>query len=448
MDIKLIVSNIVSCILKLKEKLEKHKNKIFILFANLLGIIIVGFCILKASIYLLSPNQYKEFIKDCLYHSKILYKLSLSLSKNEKIKKYLNTQDLDILRDLLNQFFLSDEKIKIVVYSPNLIKLVDIPSYKENNKGLFIVVKDSILQNILSVGVGGYFLKPGEYGFEFSGISPVYYNNQIIGLIEVKQIYEGAVIVPKVYKEYIKYASIKDIGNYIVINSNYDTKLLKDLIKEGKVFENGKYIFLEKYKDYYFIHQIDLTKFLILFLSTYIFFAILYLILIWKYLFGKRIETIDIKKLEKKLEAVPYIIFSEDGQILSINLDKWKYYMDTNRQLKTILDTLKCLDLKDPISFYENYFKNLNSYQEVRLKLKDKTVKLKLFPIFNTIKLLLLEDLTIYYKQINKLKKEKEHLEDLINELKLLLKTKNNKIAELKLQLYFLKQSKNEKNNS
>ena len=444
MDTNLIISNILG----LKEKLKKHKNKIFIFFLNLLGIVAVGYFILKASIYFLSPSQCKDFIKDYLFHSKILYKLSLSLSENEKIKEYISNQNLEPLKSLLSQFFLPDENIKMEIYNPNLVKLIDMPFYKESDKGLFKVVKDLSLQKVLSAGVGGYFLKPGEYGFEFSGINPIYYNNQIIGLIEVKQIYDGPVIVPKIYKEYIKYAPIKDIGDYIVINSNYDTKILKDLIRERKIFKNGKYIYLEKYKDYYFIHQIDLTRFLILFLSTYIFFAILYLILIWKYLFGKHIETIDIRYLSKKLETVPYIIFSEDGQILSMNLDKWKYYIDSPKEFKTILNFLKNLNLKDPIGFYENYFKDLNSYQEISLKLKDKFVKFKIFPILNTIKLLLLEDLTIFNKQINKLKKEKNHLEDLINELKLLLKAKNSKIAELKLQLYFLKQNKNKKNNN
>jgi len=423
-------------------KLKSYKNKIIIFLLNFLGIVIVGYFALKISIYFLTPNQYKDPIKDYLFHSKIFYKLSLSLSENEKIKKYLHIQNLEVLRALLNQFLLPNENIKIELYNSNFVKLIDISSYKESNKGLFKVVKDLSLQKVLSAGVGGYFLKPGEYGFEFSGINPVYYNNQIIGLIEVKQIYDGPVIIPKIYKELIKYAPIKDIGNYIVINSNYDTKLLKELIEKKKIFKSGKYILLKKYKDYFFVYEIDLTKFLIVFLSTYIFFAILYLILVWKYLFRKQVGTINISKLSKKLEPVPYIIFSEDGQILAMNQDQWKNYIGSSKKLRTIFDFLKKLDLKDSIRFYENHFKNLNSYKEIPLKIKDRIVKLKIYPIFNNIKILFLEDLTNVYKCISKLKQEKSQLEDLINELKLLLKTKNSKIAELKLQLYFLKKNK------
>ena len=428
-------------------KLKSYKNKIIIFLLNFLGIVIVGYFALKISIYFLTPNQYKDPIKDYLFHSKIFYKLSLSLSENEKIKKYLHIQNLEVLRALLNQFLLPNENIKIELYNSNFVKLIDIPSYKESDKGLFKVVKDLSLQKVLSAGVGGYFLKPGEYGFEFSGINPVYYNNQIIGLIEVKQIYDGPVIIPKIYKELIKYAPIKDIGNYIVINSNYDTKLLKELIEKKKIFKSGKYILLKKYKDYFFVYEIDLTKFLIVFLSTYIFFAILYLILVWKYLFRKQVGTINISKLSKKLEPVPYIIFSEDGQILAMNQDQWKNYIGSSKKLRTIFDFLKKLDLKDSIRFYENHFKNLNSYKEIPLKIKDRIVKLKIYPIFNNIKILFLEDLTNVYKCISKLKQEKSQLEDLINELKLLLKTKNSKIAELKLQLYFLKKNKDKENN-
>ncbi|HIC86734.1 MAG TPA: hypothetical protein EYP03_00455, partial [Aquificae bacterium] len=217
---------------------------------------------------------------------------------------------------------------------------------------------------------------------------------------------------------------------------------MKELIEKKKIFKSGKYILLKKYKDYFFVYEIDLTKFLIVFLSTYIFFAILYLILVWKYLFRKQVGTINISKLSKKLEPVPYIIFSEDGQILAMNQDQWKNYIGSSKKLRTIFDFLKKLDLKDSIRFYENHFKNLNSYKEIPLKIKDRIVKLKIYPIFNNIKILFLEDLTNVYKCISKLKQEKSQLEDLINELKLLLKTKNSKIAELKLQLYFLKKNK------
>ncbi len=431
---------------ELKRKLKKYKNKIIKFVVNLIGIVVAGYLILKLSISFLLQSQYKDPIKDYIMHSKYFYKLSLSLSENDKVKKYINNRNLESLKNFLSQFFLPNENIKIEIYNSNFVKFVDMPSYEENNRGLFKVSKDLCLQKVLSAGIGGYFLKPGEYGFEFSGINPVYYNGQIIGLIEVKQIYDGPVVIPKIYKEYIKYAPIKDIGNYVVINSKYDIQFLKKLIKEGKIFENGKYIFLKKFKDYYFIYQVDLRKFLIIFLSTYISFSILYLILIWKYLFDRKTEYVNIYSLSQKLKSIPYIIFSEDGLILAMNIDKWKYYIGYSDKFKTILNFIKKLKLKNPLNFYENYFKNSDSYKEVSLKLGDRKVKFKIFPISNNLRILFLEDLTEVYKRISKLKKEKDHLEDLVNDLKVLLKAKNNKIAELKLQLYFLKQKKNAKN--
>ncbi len=440
-----MVKNFVS---NLESYIKVYKKEISLFLFHITGLIFLGYMIFKLFIYTFSQLYYKNPIKEYIFHSKLSYKLAVSLSEDKDVKEYLVKGDEKALKTFLSQLLLPNENIRIEIFNQNFVKIIDLPFSHTKEKNIFKVVKDIALPKVLSAGIGGYFFKPGEYGFEFSGISPIYYQNQIIGLIEIKEVYDKPVILPKKYKEYIKYAPIKEYGSYILINGNLPENLLKELLKKGKAFNQGYFYILKKYKDYGFIFKLDFHKFLLIFLSTYTIFALSYLLLVWRYIFSKKIESFNPALISKSLEPIPHIIFDKEGNILAMNKEKWEPYLGYFDKLKDILSFIKYLKVKNPLSFYENYFKNFDSYKEISFKLKDKYIKFRLLPLSSNLSILILDDLSSIYKRIKKLKQEKNSLEDLVNDLKVLLKTKNNKIAELKLQLYFLKHKNEKKENS